>query len=291
MSDIAVVGPGAIGCAFAAAAMQAGHNIFIAARTPFATLDVIYPGGHVRGPVQTLRADAGRPFEIVLLATKAHQTAHAEGWLRMLCGPQSVLVVLQNGVEQEVRARAIVGPDVSIVPAMVACPSDREAPGRAHISGPARLDIPRGEASERFQRVLSPSFADIRIVDDWLSSAWAKLVLNAVGGAIGVLTRRGNDVLADDGIGRVYRALAAEVIAVGRAEGAKLPDDLPERLLAMFSKGPHLHMPSIVADRLAGRTTEWQARNEVVVRLAAKHGIPVPFNDLICTLIRAGEPA
>ncbi len=118
-----------------------------------------------------------------------------------------------------------------------------------------------------------------------------KLVLNAVGGAIGVLTRRGNEALADDGIKRVYRALAAEVIAVGRAEGARLPDDLADRLLAMFAKGPHLHVPSIVADRLAGRATEWQARNEVVVRLAAKHGIAVPLNDLVCTLIRAGEPA
>jgi 2-dehydropantoate 2-reductase len=291
VSDIAVIGPGAIGCAFAAAAMQAGHNVFVAARTPFVTLDVTYPAGHVRGPVHALRADSARVFELVLLATKAHQTADAQDWLRALCGPGTGLVVLQNGVEQEARARALVAPGVDIVPAMVACPSDREAPGRAHISGPARLDIPRGEASERFQRALAGSFAEVRIVDDWLSSAWAKLVLNAVGGAIGVLTRRGNDVLADEGVARVYRALAAEVIAVGRAEGAKLSDDLAERLLAMFAKGPHLHVPSIVADRLAGRATEWQARNEVVGRLAAKHGIAVPLNDLVCTLIRAGEPA
>jgi ketopantoate reductase len=41
---------------------------------------------------------------------------------------------------------------------------------------------------------------------------------------------------------------------------------------------------------LAGRPTEWQARNEVVLRLAAKHGIDVPLNDLACHLIRAGEP-
>jgi 2-dehydropantoate 2-reductase len=291
MSDVAIIGPGAIGCAFAAAAMQAGHKIFVAARTPFAALDVTYPAGHVHGPVEMLRANSTRVFELVLLATKAHQTADAEHWLRALCGPQTVLVVLQNGVEQESRARALAGPSVHIVPAMVACPSDREAPGCAHITGPARLDIPRGQASERFQRALASSFAEVRIVGDWLSSAWAKLVLNAAGGAIGVLTRRGNDVLADEGVGRVYRALAAEVIAVGRAEGAKLPDDLAERLLAMFAKGPHLHMPSIVADRLAGRATEWQARNEVVVRLASKHGIAVPLNDLVCTLIRAGEPA
>jgi 2-dehydropantoate 2-reductase len=173
---------------------------------------------------------------------------------------------------------------------MVACPSDRSAPGRANVTGPARLDIPPSGPSERFQQAFANSFAEIRIVEDWLTSAWGKLVLNAVGGGIGVLTRRPVGALQDEGIARIYRALAAEVVAVGRAEGAKLPDDLGERLWGFMSRGPHVHTPSIVVDRLAGRPTEWQARNEVVLRLAAKHGIAVPLNDLVCNLIRAGEP-
>jgi 2-dehydropantoate 2-reductase len=290
VTELAVIGPGAIGCAFAAAALQAGNAVAIAARTPFDTLDVTYPGGHVTGDVRALHAKTAGPFPIVLLATKAHQTQAAAEWLAKLCGPDTVLAVLQNGVEHVARVQPLVAPSVHIVPAMVACPSDRDAPGRAHVTGPARLDVPSGPASEKFQRAFAGSFAEIRIVDDWLSSAWMKLVLNAAGGAIGVLTRRGNDVLADPDIGRIYKALAAEVVAVGRAEGAKLADDLGERLWAAISKGPHLHTPSIVADRLAGRATEWQARNEVVIRLAAKHGLAVPLNDMACNLIRAGEP-
>jgi 2-dehydropantoate 2-reductase len=78
---------------------------------------------------------------------------------------------------------------------------------------------------------------------------------------------------------------------VGKAEGAKLSDDLGERLLDFMSRGPHLHTSSIVVDRINNRSTEWQARNEVVLRKAAKHGIAVPLNDLVCNLIRAGEPA
>ena len=268
--DLAVIGPGAIGCAFAAAAMQTGHGIAIAARTPFAELDVAYVGGRVRGPVRTLRLDAAKAFPIVVLATKAHQTQEAAPWLAALCGPGTVLGVLQNGVEHVERVRPHVASSVEVVAAMVACPSDRDAPGRAHVTGPARLDIPRGRPSETFARAFENSFAEIRLVDDWLSSAWTKLVLNATGGAIGVLTRRGNDVLADPGIARIYKALAAEVVAVGRAEGAKLAEDLSERLLSLFAKGPHPHTPSIVADRLARRPTEWQARNEVVVHPGGK---------------------
>lgn len=290
MTEIAVIGPGAIGCAFAAAAMQAGHRVSIAARTPFATLEVDYPGGRVSGPVTTLTQASVRAFPIVMLATKAHQTDEAARWLSALCGPQSIVAVLQNGVEHIARVKPLVGASVAIVPAMVACPSDRTAPGHAHVTGPARLDVPPGEASETFRRVFEGSFAEVRIVEDWLTSAWGKLVVNAVGGGIGVLTRRGNDVLKDEGIARLYKALAAEVAAVGRAEGAQLPDDIGERLHAFMSRGPHLHMGSIVVDRLAGRPTEWVARNEVVLRLAAKHGIAVPLNEAVCHLIRAGEP-
>jgi 2-dehydropantoate 2-reductase len=290
MTDIAVIGPGAIGCAFAGAVVQAGHTVSIAARTPFADLDVTYPGGNVRAAVRPLSLAEARPFPVVMLATKAHQTAEAAPWLKALCAQGTVLAVLQNGVEHIARVQPLVARGVEIVPAMVACPSDRSAPGVAHVTGPARLDVPPGEASERFRGVFDGSFAEVRIVEDWLTSAWGKLVLNAVGGGIGVLTRRGNEVLKDEGIARLYRALAAEVAAVARAEGAKLPDDIGERLYAMMSRGPHLHMGSIVVDRLAGRPTEWVARNEVVLRLAAKHGIAVPLNEVVCNLIRAGEP-
>lgn len=291
MTNIAVIGPGAIGCAFAAAAMQAGHAIAIAARTPFTTLDVTYQGGHVTGPVQPLSLATAKPFDLVMLATKAHQTLEAAPWLAKLCGDHTILAVLQNGVEHVERVTPLVNANVRIVPAMVACPSDRSAPGIANVTGPARLDVPTGKASEEFQKAFTNSFAQIVVVEDWLTSAWTKLVVNAVGGGIGVLTRRGNEVLKDPSIGRLYQALAAEVIAVGKAEGARLSDDLGERLYAFMSRGPHLHTPSIVVDRLNNHPTEWQARNEVVLRKAAKHGIAVPLNDLVCNLIRAGEPA
>lgn len=290
MTDVAVIGPGAIGCAFAAAALQAGHAVSIAARTTFASLDVTYPDGRVQGAVKTLSLGELRPFPVVMLATKAHQTAEAAPWLAALCGPGTVLAVLQNGVEHLARVQPLVARGVEIVPAMVACPSDRVAPGVARVTGPARLDVPRGEASVAFQRVFDGSFAEVRLVEDWLTSAWGKLVLNAVSGGIGVLTRRGNEVLKDEGIGRLFRALAAEVVSVAQAEGAKLPQDIGERLLAMMTSGAHSHVSSIVVDRINGRPTEWEARNEVVLRLAAKHGIAVPLNDLVCNLIRAGEP-
>ncbi|MGI9596792.1 MAG: ketopantoate reductase C-terminal domain-containing protein, partial [Acidimicrobiales bacterium] len=50
------------------------------------------------------------------------------------------------------------------------------------------------------------------------------------------------------------------------------------------------HLSSIAADRLAGRPTEWDARNGVVGRIATRHGIDVPLNEWLTALIRLGEP-
>lgn len=290
MSDIAIIGPGAIGCAFAAATMQAGHTIHVATRTPFQSLDVTYPEGHVQGPIQPLSLQTARPFPVVMLGVKAHQTLAAKPWLDKLCGPQTVLAVLQNGVEHIERLQPLVGAGVQIVPAMVACPATRIAPGKVKVTGPARLDVPKGAASETFRKVFDNSFGQIVLVEDWLTSAWAKLVLNAASGGIGVLTRRGNEVLKDPEIARLFRALAAEVIQVGIAEGAKLSPELADRLLLLMTTSNSVHKPSIVVDRISNQPTEWQARNEVVLRKAARHAISVPLNDLVCNLIRAGEP-
>ena len=291
MTRVAVIGPGAIGGTFAGATLQGGHVIEIAARTPFPELHVQYVGGEVRGAVHCLATPAAAtPAPIVLLATKAHQTAMAAPWLRALCGPGTVLAVLQNGVEQREVVAPFIGAGVCVVPAMVACPARRTAPGQIEVIGPARLDIPVGPGSAELLAVFANSFAEVRAVEDFLTSAWTKLVLNAASGGIGVLTRRDNRVLLDPEIGNVFLQIATEVVQVGRAEGARLPADLPERMLANVRRSVSAHAPSIVVDRLTGAPTEWQARNEVVLRRAARHGIPVPINHLITTLIRAGEP-
>lgn len=289
--DVAVIGPGAIGCAFAGAALQAGRRVVMAARTPFERLTVTYPDVAVDRPVDVITDPAAAtPVPIVLLATKAHQTEGAANWIRALTGPGSVLVSLQNGVEHHARIDPLLGDGVTHLPAVVACPAHRTAPGVARVAGRTELHVPSGDAADRLGDVMAGSVARIECVDDWITTAWIKLLTNAANGAVGVLTRRDNRIFDDPEAAELSLTLMRETAAVGRAEGARLPDDLPERLQSIVRARAGAHASSIVVDRLNGLPTEWRERNDVVVRLAERHGIDVPVSRLVTTLIRLGEP-
>jgi 2-dehydropantoate 2-reductase len=46
---------------------------------------------------------------------------------------------------------------------------------------------------------------------------------------------------------------------------------------------------SILADRQAGRRLEWDARNGVISRRAARHGLATPINDVVVALLAAAS--
>ena len=111
------MGPGAIGATMAAAVRRSGAELILCGRTPHARIVVEREGGGseiVPGPVLTDPDDLP-PADVVLVAVKAHQTEAAAPFIRALCRDGTIVVVLQNGVEQ----RELVGPQR---PARRCCP-------------------------------------------------------------------------------------------------------------------------------------------------------------------------
>src|SRR4051812_45391659 len=108
-STVAVVGPGAIGAAVAAAIEATGrHELVVCARRPIGALRIERDGAEpvtLRAPV-LVDPDAAETVDWVLLAVKAHQTAGAAAWLHRLVGPKTTVVVLQNGVRHAERVAA-----------------------------------------------------------------------------------------------------------------------------------------------------------------------------------------
>ena len=282
---IAVVGTGAIGATFAAALERRGHELILGARTPVDGVTVECDGEppqRLRAPVLTDPAAAGGRADWVLLAVKAHQTAGAATWLDALAGPGTTVAVLQNGVEQ----RELVEPlahGAAILPAIVWVPAEVLAPGRVHQRGPVQLTVPDGEPGRALAGLLG---SGVTLSDDFVTVAWKKLAVNAVA-ALMVLSRRRAGMFAGREITALTRAFAEEVFAVARAEGARPRPEAVEELLAYYRGLPADLGTSILFDAEAGRELEWEARNGVVRRLAARHGIATPVSDVVVPLLAA----
>ena len=70
----------------------------------------------------------------VIVATKAYDVAGAAKWLERLCSKGAPVAVLQNGVEHRERFAPYV-PMEKILPVMVDCPAERQAPDRIRQRG------------------------------------------------------------------------------------------------------------------------------------------------------------
>jgi 2-dehydropantoate 2-reductase len=291
-ASVAVVGPGAIGGALAGAFAEADPtNLVICGRSRFDRLVVSHPDGVVDVPVRTVTEPTGlEPVDLLVLAVKAHQTEGAQHWLPPLIGPDTVVVIAQNGVEHLSRVAPLVPEGTTLLPAVVWCPAERSAPGRIEVTGNGYLNVPKSPEADRLAARLDGTFFGIRPTSNWQSRAWDKLMMNAALGGLGVLTgRSGRDICQDPTLADLLLQLMEEAASVARAEGADMPPDRPEKMVAAMAGGSG-HVSSIVVDRLAGRPTEWDARNAVIGRLAEKHGIDVPLNRWVTALVRMGEP-
>jgi 2-dehydropantoate 2-reductase len=286
MAHVAVVGPGAVGVTFAAAADRAGHAVTLHGRraAPAPVVELPDGGEHALSAAVTAAPEAAAPAPWVLLAVKTHQTAGTAPWLAALAGPESTVVVLQNGVEH----RALVAPlagAATVLPAINWCPSEVVAPGRVRQRGPARISVPDGPAGEAFATLLGAT-AQVDVVADFLTESWRKLCLNAVAAPMVVEGRRA-ELYGEPAQLERARRIAAECVAVGRAEGARLDDATVEEIVRQLTTMPPDLGTSMLFDRLAGRRLEWDARNGVISRLGARHGIPTPESDAIVAALKA----
>ena len=284
---VAVIGPGAVGGTLAAwLSRNPALDVEVCARTAFDRLEVETPGGLlVASPRVLTSPDQASPVDWALITTKTYDAAATGAWLAALVGPAARVAVLQNGVEHVERFMPYVDA-ARITPAVVDIPAERTAPGRVRQRRDGVILVPEGAAGEAFVALLAHTPIAVSTTADFKTAAWKKLALNCAG-AVNALTLKPAGVAWREPIADIMRALVGECVAVGRAQGADLPDDLPETVVAGYRAGPADGVNSLHADRAAGRPMELDARNGVIVRLGARQGIATPVNAMVVALLEA----
>ncbi len=293
-TSIALVGPGAIGSTVAALLHAAGHQILVCGRTPRDCLDVrpdpdVGIGGPivVPGPTLTDPDDVDGPVGLVFLAVKDTQNAASAAWLDRLCDDRTIVCALQNGVEQVDRVGPFC-PASTVVPAVVWFSSETQPQGWVRLRTEARMVLPDNDAARGLTAIVGSSDLLIELDPDFISATWRKLLTNALAGFL-VLTGRRSGMFRRADITSLARTYVAECLAVARAEGARLPDDVIDEIPASFAGVAEDMTTSMLTDREAGRPLEWDIRNGVILRKAAVHGLSAPISEILVPLLAAAS--
>jgi len=290
VGKVAIVGPGAVGTTAAAYLYAAGHPVLICGRTPRPRIELRPDDAEaivVPGPVCTNPAEITEPVGVVLLALKATQNDDAARWLPRLCDEHTIVVVLQNGVEQVEQVQPHC-PSSTVIPGIVWYSAETQPDGWVRLRSEARLALPTGPAATTFAELWRGAGGTADCDPDFVTAAWRKLLLNAVAGLMALTGRRAGVFRRDD-LAALASRYAAECLAVARAEGAKLADDAADGTVEMFRQAATDVSTSILADREAGRPMEWDIRNGVIIRKARVHGIATPISDILVPLFAAAS--
>ncbi len=300
---IAVVGAGAVGGFYGARLARSGERVSLIARGAHLRairergLLVWSPlGDHVvRVEAESDPARVG-PVDLVVLAVKTYANPQVVPFLPVLCGPETAVLTLQNGVASaDVLADAVGEERVLAGTTYVA--TAIVAPGLIQQTGVHRRVIlgeafgARQQVSDRVARiadVLARADVHAEAVADGRVPVWEKLIYLATFAAFTGVARQPAGAIWGDDVGReAFIAVAEEVEAVARAEGVAIADDVIERMVGYLDALPPDTRSSLLIDLQQGKPTEVEAIQGEVVRRGRELGVPTPGMTALYAALRA----
>lgn len=292
---IAVMGAGAVGCYFGGMLARAGHPVALVARPQH--VEAIRRDGlrmetrsfdeHVRLQAVGDASEAG-PADVVLFCVKSMDTEAAGRQLLPVLRPDTLVLCLQNGVDNADRLRAVL-PGHQVAAAVVYVATEMAGPGHLRHHGRGELVIEPAAGSERFAQALRAAGVPTEISPNVRGALWLKLVLNCAYNAISAIANKPyGPCVEGEGIRDVMRDVVDECLAVARAEGVELPAD-PHAATARLVESMPAQYSSTAQDLARGKPTEIDFLNGYVVRRGAELGIPTPANRVLWALVKLME--
>jgi len=281
--SVAVIGVGAIGGLVAAELLAAGADVTLCTRSPLDRL-VVERDQHPRDFATHALTDPAHAEAVrfVVVALKAQDSASAAPWLARLAGPDTTIVVIQNGVEHDAR----LSPH-AVVPAIINTAVERLAPGRLKHGSGDTLTLADRPGAPEFAALLDGSIINTALETDFTTAAWRKLFANLAGNPLTTITQRRSEVFQVPEAYELARTVLEEALPVGRAEGAQLSDDDPQRTMDFLSALPPHVGSSMLYDRLNGRPLEIDPLVGAVIRAGRRHGLPTPRAETLHALLTA----
>jgi len=297
--NIAIVGAGAMGAAYAAMFSDAvGFNVSFVARGKryeqlkhrsmtvnerLYNIGVIHPG------------KVSTPADLVIVALKHHHLADAVGDIAALAGPGTTILSVMNGLESEETIGAVCGMEKLIYAIAIGIDAVHEN-RRFTYANPGKIvfgsttDEGNGPDLERIREALDRAGIPNEVPPNILRAMWWKFMVNVGTNQASAVLRAPYGVFQSSPDARdLMRSLMEEVVALAPKAGIDLGtgdiDEWEQILSTLSPKGK----TSMLQDVEAGRKTEVELFAGRVVELGRKFNVPTPVNATVQRIIKVIE--
>ena len=296
---VAVIGTGGVGGYFGGLLAQAGHDVTFIARG--AHLQAIKANGlkiesqldgtfTVPGNA-TDNTTALEPQDLVLFTVKMCHNSDAVGHLPPLIGPETVVLTLQNGIDNgEILAETIDEAHVMIGSAYME--GRISEPGVVTQGGPGiaafgEMKVGISRRGENLLQSFQKAGWRVNLHENMPGMLWKKFAYIAGSAAV---CAAANCVYEEMRTKPETRALirdaVEEVLAVGRARGAPIMPDSLAWAMDSLDRFPGQGRASLAKDFTDQRPVELEGLTGTVVRMARELEVPTPTNDFLYAILK-----
>jgi 2-dehydropantoate 2-reductase len=303
---IVVMGSGGTGGFFGAKLARAGEDVTFVARG--AHLEAIRtrglrvksaPEGEwvVKAPAVD-RLDGLPPADLVLFCVKSFDTESAGRAIAPVLGPDTGVLSIQNGVDNEEKLERIVGKG-RVLGGIAQVFSTIESPGviQHTLLGRIQFGEMDGRESPRARAFLEAcrrAQIPCELSPDVRRTLWGKYVYLVAHAGMTALTRCPAGVIrALPETRRLYRLLLEEMAALARASRADLGPGIVDTCMGYLDALGANGYSSLHHDLTHGKRLEIDALHGHAVRLGERYGIPTPMLFAVYAALRPyldGQP-
>jgi 2-dehydropantoate 2-reductase len=299
---IAVMGTGGVGGYFGGMLARAGRDVtFIARGDHLAAIqrdglhvNTVHGNFTVRAPATSDVSGIGT-VDLVLFCVKSYDTEEATRTLEPAVGSDTVILSLQNGIDNEDKLAARYGAE-HILGGLCYISASITAPGTVtQTSGPrtivfGELDGSLTGRAKRIEELFRTAGIDCTLTDDIRAAAWTKfLLICALSGVASVAQASVGEILALPETRSLLRETMAEVEAVAAVHGVSLAENVVNQMMQTTASFAPETRPSMLVDLEAGNRIELHALNGTVARLGSEASVPTPANRFIYAALRPAD--
>ncbi len=234
--------------------------------------------------VPVMKAEDAEPADLVIVAVKGTGLEEALDVMESSVGPETIIISVLNGITSEEAIAKRYGWE-KVVHCVAQGMDAMRFGNKLNFTKPGQLHIglAEGEAQENLDALVEffgRAGVPYILEEDILYRMWSKFMLNVGGNQTCMVFESTYGGILTEGTmeNLIYIGAMREVIALAGAEGVHLGEkELKEYIEVTRTLKPD-GTPSMGQDRINRKYSEVELFAGTVIRMAEKHGIPVPVN-------------